>query len=366
MATILIVDDNKQNLQVLGNVLHENEYKVVMAKDGPGALRLAIKTMPDLIFLDIMMPDMDGYEVCEQLKADPQTKDIPVIFLTAKTDTDDIVKGFSVGGIDYITKPFKREELLIRLKNHLELVKSKKKIEQQAKELEASNAMKDKIFSVIAHDLRDALGSFREFSNLITDPRIDLSQEDMGEFFQYIKEKSHATFDVLENLLWWSRCQRKVLYPKIKRFDLFTLTNEVIQQLNGTAKDKGVDIVNNVPIATQVIADTDHIQAVIKNLVYNGLKYTNQGGKVEIEVAGENGNTEVTVTDDGIGIPLLHIDDIFDEHTHYSTFGTNNEKGSGLGLILCKELVSLNNGEISVESFEGVGSKFKFTIPNTL
>ncbi|MCK9167403.1 MAG: response regulator [Bacteroidales bacterium] len=219
-ATLLLVDDNTKNLQLLGSVLHENGYQVALAKDGSTALNSVKKVKPDLILLDVMMPDMDGFEVCRRLKEEEETAHIPVIFVTAKTDVDEIVKGFNSGGVDYITKPFNREELLVRIKTQLDLKASLKTIEKQTQELKEANALKDKVFSVIAHDLRGALGSVREFANMMTDNRIQLSGEELQEFFVALKEQADTTFELLENLLWWSRCQRKVISPSPEQFDI--------------------------------------------------------------------------------------------------------------------------------------------------
>jgi len=366
MTTILIVDDNKKNLQVLGSVLHENQYRVAMAKDGPSALRLVKKKNPDLIILDIMMPDMDGFEVCERLKEDPETKEIPIIFLTAKTELEDIVKGFTLGGVDYITKPFKREELLVRVKNHVELVNSKRIIEKQANELRAANATKDIIFSVISHDLRDALGSFKEFANLVTDPRMNLSTEDMEEFFVFLKEKASATFELLENLLWWSRSQRKLLHPKLRQFGISKAVDEAMLVFIEQAEKKGVAIDNQISSDAQVVADYDHTQTILKNLISNSIKYSNSDKSVTISLEEKEDSVMVSFKDQGIGIEKEHLPNLFDSLNYHSTFGTDGEKGSGIGLVLCKELIQLNRGSINVESTYGEGSLFTFSLPNNI
>lgn len=140
-VTILVVDDNTENLKVVGNILKESNYKIAFALNGSDAIEIVETTPVTLILLDIMMPLMDGYEVCNKLRSHPNTKHIPIIFLTAKVDTDDIVKGFSLGAIDYITKPFKKEELICRINNHLELINAKAIIKHQAEELKKSNAL---------------------------------------------------------------------------------------------------------------------------------------------------------------------------------------------------------------------------------
>jgi two-component system sensor histidine kinase/response regulator len=157
MATILIVDDNKKNLQVLGNILSENNYRVAMAINGTKALELVPKLQPDIILLDVMMPGMDGFEVCKILKGEPKTCEIPVIFLTAKVDLDDIVTGFNTGGVDYITKPFKKEELLVRINTQITMLEHRRKIEQQTNELKELNEFKDRILEAIGLGFKETL-----------------------------------------------------------------------------------------------------------------------------------------------------------------------------------------------------------------
>ena len=148
-VTILIVDDNKENLNVVGNIFKDLNYKLAFALNGADALEILKTTPVTLILLDIMMPGMDGFEVCNTLKLDEKTRDIPVIFLTAKNDTDDIVTGFLIGGVDYVTKPFRKEELLVRVNNHLDLIKAREIINYQAEELRKSN----KLLMGTIHDL---------------------------------------------------------------------------------------------------------------------------------------------------------------------------------------------------------------------
>ncbi len=148
---ILIVDDVPRNIQIISTVLKLQEYQMAFARSGAAALEMVKKNLPDLILLDIMMPDMDGYETCRRLKNDPcfesGAKETPVIFLTGKTDSDSVVKGFEIGGVDYITKPFRTSELLARVQTHLQLKFAQEKLQE-------ANAAKDRFFSIIAHDLK--------------------------------------------------------------------------------------------------------------------------------------------------------------------------------------------------------------------
>lgn len=191
MATILIVDDNKKNLQVLGNILAENNYRVAMAIDGTKALVLAPKLQPDIILLDIMMPGIDGFEVCRLMKSDAATCDIPIIFLTAKVDLEDVVTGFTAGGVDYITKPFKKEELLVRIKTQLTLLEHRRKIEQQANELKELNSFKDKILESIGTGVKEALDHFAKNTINNKESHQGRSIDELIELLKELKSKTY-------------------------------------------------------------------------------------------------------------------------------------------------------------------------------
>ena len=176
-SVVLIVDDIPENLQVLGNILSAYGLDIGVATDGLQALENVKFQKPDLILLDIMMPGMDGFEVCEKLKSNPETSNIPVIFLTAKSQTEDIVKGFEVGAVDYVTKPFNSAELLVRVFNHLELKKAKDKIERQNDELKEMNDAKNKFFSIISHDLRGPFSGLLGLTSLIINEEQEIEKK---------------------------------------------------------------------------------------------------------------------------------------------------------------------------------------------
>ncbi|NJK97303.1 MAG: response regulator [Bacteroidales bacterium] len=159
-AYLLIVDDNLENLNVIGNILKDKHYKIALARNGVSALQILDEIEIDLILLDIMMPDMDGYEVCTRIKKNAALEDIPVIFISALNETKDIVKGFNCGGIDYITKPFKAEEIIARVDTHL-------KLRKQTLELKMINANKDLFISILAHDLKNPFNHLINFSDIL-------------------------------------------------------------------------------------------------------------------------------------------------------------------------------------------------------
>jgi two-component system sensor histidine kinase/response regulator len=356
---ILVVEDIPESMFSVCNILQAKGYGLAMAENGRQALEIVPEARPDLILLDIKMPEMDGYEVCEQLKKNPKTKDIPIIFLTISSGTAEIVKGFATGAVDYITKPFKKEELLSRVKTHLDL----KCAREELKEL---NATKDKFFSIIAHDLRNPLQCLILYADSLHNDYDLLDDDKRKDYFHKFYNNSNLIAALLENLLEWSQSQQGIIEPHPKEIDLHALTEENIDLLEENAKKKNIAVSSQIKPETFAFADNNMIRTVIRNLISNAVKFTNPGGKVEISAAiSTNGNSvDITISDNGVGISAEDIDTLFRiDVKKKKNKGTDNEKGTGLGLILCKEFVEKNNGSIRVASEPGKGSRFTFTLP---
>ena len=323
------------------------------------------KEKPDLVLLDVMMPDISGFEVAQQMKADPEMSEIPIIFLTALNSTADIVKGFQVGGNDFISKPFNKEELIIRVTHQISLVAAKRIIVAQTEELRKTIMGRDKLYSVIAHDLRSPMGSIKMVLNmLILNLPSETIGEEMYELLTMANQTTEDVFSLLDNLLKWTKSQigkLKVVYQDINMVEVVEGVSEIFTMVAGL---KNIKIVQDVPVADVAVrADIDMVKTVIRNLISNAIKFSNEGAEVVVSLAEEDGMAIVSVKDSGCGIDeenqrkLLHTD------THFSTFGTNNEEGSGLGLLLCKDFVIKNGGKLWFTSKKGEGSTFSFSIP---
>ncbi|MCK5716916.1 MAG: response regulator, partial [Thiomargarita sp.] len=222
-SQILIVDDNPQNLQMLGTTLRVNGYTPLFAKNGLQVFQMLKIKRPDLILLDIMMPDMNGFEVCEKLKLDTHTKDIPVIFLSAQFETDKIIEGFKLGAVDYVTKPFNTAELLSRVNTHLKLRTTEEQLKQAL-------FNKDKFFSIIAHDLGNLFNGLIGLSEILVEH--EPTQEETDKFLPMILQTSKKGHDLLFNLLEWSRVQTGQLKPVSQKIDLISLINLNLQFLH--------------------------------------------------------------------------------------------------------------------------------------
>ncbi|MDX9746889.1 MAG: hybrid sensor histidine kinase/response regulator [Paludibacter sp.] len=355
---ILIADDAPANLKVLSEILRLEGYKVRPVLNGTQALEAAELMEPDLILLDIMMPDINGYEVCKQLKSNPKLKEIPVIFISALSDTDSVIQAFAVGGVDYVTKPFKAEEVKVRVSTHL-------KIRMQSKELQQLNTTKDKLFSIISHDLRGPFGNFSQVLDLLSED-LEFSDPVKMRLFDELRTTSKSVMYLLDNLLNWSRSQSKRLSIDPQDVIINLAVMESIRLLKPVANAKNISLDFLADNVYTVFVDTNSLSLIFRNLVSNAIKFTNPGGKIVVSVAldeKDSSMVRVSVTDNGIGMNEEVVARLFRQGQHFTTYGTNNEKGSGLGLLLVNDFVAYNHGVLSVESKEGEGTTFSFTLP---
>ena len=361
---ILIVDDVMSNVLLLKVLLTNEKFAIATASNGRQALEQVEKENPDLVLLDVMMPDMSGFEVAQHLKSNPQTAEIPIIFLTALNSTADIVKGFQVGANDFISKPFNKEELIIRVTHQISLVAAKRLILSKTEELQRTIAGRDKLYSVIAHDLRSPMGSIKMVLNMLI---LNLPSKKIGaEMYELLTMANQTTEDVfslLDNLLKWTKSQIGKLNVVYQDVDLVEVTDGVIEIFSMVASLKKIRIREMKPERMMVNADIDMLKTVVRNLLSNAIKFSKENSEILVKMEEVNGMAVVSVQDHGCGISeegqkkLLHAD------THFSTFGTNNEEGSGLGLLLCKDFVVKNGGKLWFTSKEGEGSIFSFSIP---
>ncbi len=361
---ILIVDDVMSNVLLLKVLLTNERFSIVTANNGRQALEQVEKERPDLLLLDVMMPDLNGFEVAQILKGNPETSDIPIIFLTALNATTDIVKGFEAGANDFISKPFNKEELIIRVTHQISLVAAKRLLMKRTQELQSTIAGRDRLYSVIAHDLRSPLGSIKMMLDMLT---LKLPAEKIGkemhEMLTLANQTTEELFSLLDNLLKWTKSQIGRLNVVYQDIEIVEVVSSVVDIFEKVAGLKNITLREEKDQPLPVFADIDMLKTVIRNLLSNAIKFSQPGSEVLIRMEEQDGMAVVSVQDHGCGIDeegqqkLLHTD------THYSTFGTNNEEGSGLGLLLCQDFVQKNGGKLWFTSKKGEGSTFSFSIP---
>ena len=360
---ILIVDDVISNVLLLKILLTNEKFQVCTANNGRACIEMTKKEHPDLILLDVMMPDINGFDTAVILKKDPETKDIPIIFLTALNSPQDLVHGFQVGANDFLTKPFNKEELVMRVTQQISLVAAKRIIEKQNAELKATLSNRDKMYSVIAHDLRSPMASIRMVLNLIVQ---STSAEKVGpELYMLLDQanrESEEVHDLLDNLLKWTKSQTGRLNVVLQELDLNDIVPGVVEIFDVIAQTKHITLeLKKTDEALKVHADNDMLKTVLRNFMSNAVKFSPENSTIQISMAKEGDFARVSVKDQGVGIAADRLGSIF--HKGETTYGTGGEEGSGLGLQLCQDFARKNGGDCYVESVEGQGSTFSFTIP---
>ncbi len=363
--TILIVDDVDANVLLLKLLISKVGYKTLTAYNGKEALSIIEQSKPDLILLDIMMPIMDGHEVAKRLKEMPGCSDIPIIFLSALNSTDDIIKGFQMGAADYVSKPFNKDELLTRINHQISLIYATRTISQQTEELKRTIIGRDKLYSVIAHDLRSPIASIRMVMEVLVN---GISKEsidpDMYELLIMANRLTDDSFTLLDNLLKWTKSQTGRMSTVLQDdVELMTLIAGVVDVLRGVARLKNITINLKGETTRLCKVDIDMVKTAIRNLISNAIKFSYDGSSIDVIIEEESERVVIHVKDTGAGISKDKQSLLFNMETHFTSFGTGSEEGSGLGLLLCNEFVKRNGGKLWFVSEEGKGSTFSFDIP---
>lgn len=361
---ILIVDDIPKNLQLLGSTLRDQGYKIAAVSKSEQVLDSARKYQPDLILLDVMMPGKNGFEVCEDLKEDPELNHIPVIFLTAKVEQESIIKGLSLGGADYVTKPFNNQELLARVDTHISLKQSKDQLKEQNQKLEELSLMKDRIYSVIGHDLRGPVNGISGVINMLLNDLENTDPQKLKRFLTLINESSTNLWNLLTDLLSWARVQSKELKVNRSNFYLLRAIEDDAKAMKLIADKKAIKIRIHPEEDFEINADKSFIRTIIRNFLSNALKFSDKNGStIDINIE-FNENLKISVKDHGIGMSEQVKERLF-KMEHPKDESSMNINGAGFGLLLCNELAKLHGGSISVDSKEGSGSTFTLMIPQT-
>ena len=363
---ILLVDDNYTNIELLKNILEKDGYEIAFASNGEQALKLATKLNPNLILLDIMMPGIDGFEVCQRLKENKMTRGIPVIFISAKSKHEDIVKGFEIGGTDYITKPFNISEVLARVRTHLQIQnlmaqkeKSKEKAKAYAQELKRSNQDLEDFAQLASHDLQEPLRKVMTFGDRLQN-RLANSDEESIDDINRMQSATIRMQQLIDDLLSYAKVTTKT--QPFKGIDFDQAVKEALFNLEDSiSESKGIVNFEALPI---IEADPVQIRQLFQNLIGNALKYCEKGVAPVVNISSQpasDNKIAILVEDNGIGFEEKYADRIF--RLFQRLHGRSEYSGTGMGLAICKKIVERHGGTITAESVLGKGSTFIITLP---
>ena len=371
-ATILLVDDNAANLQVLRESLAGLGGRILVAKSGAAALSIVERALPDMILLDIMMPEMDGFEVCRRLKGDGRFASIPVLFLSALSDTADKVRAFAAGGVDYVTKPFQVEEVRARVCTHLGIRRLQAQLETANCELTAGyerlrelEALRDDLVNMIVHDLRNPLAAISLFAALLEEAEGERLTPKGRDNLGRIAKSSDVLIEMISSMLDVSKMESGQMKIARAPCDLAVVAREVVARLEGLALGRALTI--EAP-AEAVLVDGDEqlLSRLLQNLVGNSLKFAPpDDGWVRVGLEPTAATVRCTVRDNGPGIPREHQERVFDKFWQAEARQRGHKYSSGLGLTFCKMVVEAHGGAIGVESEVGAGSCFWFELPRS-
>lgn len=413
MDTILVIDDTPENLRFLVDFLSRNSFKVLVAYNGESGLKKAELAQPDLILLDVMMPNMDGFDVCRILKSKLQTKDIPIIFMSALSSTLEKLKGFKLGAADYITKPFQIEEVLARVTTHLnvyhlqrqliqqnqqlleeinrrtqaELEREKaldalqaekaslaKRVEERTVDLQRANLeliralrLKDEFLANISHELRTPLTAILGLSEILKDEIYGPINKKQHSTLNTVEKSGYRLLDLIDDLLSYSKLEAGKLTLTIDTVSVKEVCQASLNKIIEAARRKKILVSMTTSNTVETIqADKYCLEKILVNLLSNAIKFTPTGGTVELDVGTNAENNDIvhfSVQDTGIGIAKEDLKYLFEPFVQLDGSLNRAQEGTGLGLSLVRRLTEMHQGSISVESEVGKGSRFTLSLP---
>jgi len=371
-GTILIVDDMPANLEVVTSHLERQGYRAVVALSGDEGIERAEYVQPDLILLDVMMPGIDGFEICRRLKGNERTRAIPVIFMTALADTTDKLAGFAAGAVDYVTKPLNGAEVLARIESHLALYALRRQLAAQNAQLQQeiavraetqaalqrSNTEFEQLAYVASHDMQEPLRKIASYLQLLSQRYQGQLDADADEFIGYAVDGAKRMQALINDLLAFSRVGTKA--KPIAPTDCNVIVRTALADLQFAIEDSGARVdVDDLPM---VMGDATQLSQLFRNLLSNAIKFhRDEPPVVRVSTERTGASWRFTVSDNGIGIAPEYFERIF--VIFQRLHGRSQYAGTGIGLAICKKIVERHGGQIEVRSIEGQGSTFTFTLP---
>jgi len=363
---VLVVDDMPANVRLLSGILKIAGYEVVTAPGGAEALAALGDAAPDVVLLDVMMPDMDGFEVCRRIKAAPETAYLPVVMVTALHESADRVRALEAGADDFLTKPVDEVEVVARVQSLVRVKRQRDDLERAYAELRRAESLRDSLAAMLVHDLRTPLTAIIGPLEMLTGDLTPLLDETQKEFLTMCTRSAHRLLSLVNDLLDVSKMEsgEMNLHPTgTKPADLI---NDAAEQLAPLAHESNIDLIREIaPSLPTLQADADLLIRVLVNLLGNALKFTPSGGTITASVRSEKDERAVTfaIQDTGEGIPEEDFERIFEKFGQVEGRQAGRKMSTGLGLTFCKMAVEAHGGRIWMESTLGRGSTFSFNIP---
>ncbi len=354
-SKILAIDDNGVNTMILKELL-DDDYNIKIANSGHEGLEMASQIRPDIILLDIMMPEIDGFEVCRKIRQNPELKYTKIIFVSAKTVLEDRLKGYEAGGDDYITKPFNNDELLAKVRVYIRL-----------KAAEELDQMKSELTMSVTHELRTPLCITKNIISNLKAKVFGKLDEKVEDQLDHINENINRLAKIISNFLDVSSIDAGRMDIHYRQFAVQEVIHKTIKSLKILAQDKNIEILSDMPDNKIMIeADQDKFVQILTDLIENSIRYMGKdSGNVKIKLTESFNEIAVEVTDDGQGIEPNDLEKIFNRFVQVKRNVGPGEHGTGLGLTIVKGLIELHNGNITAQSQPGRGSTFTFTLPKT-
>jgi two-component system, sensor histidine kinase and response regulator len=355
-ARILVVDDQAANIQIVGAVLGKLGHEIIPASDGTAALKRMALRLPDLILLDLLMPGLNGCEVCLQLKSNPEWKEIPVIFLSAADDKDLIVSALNAGGVDYITKPFNQAELISRVRTQLALKAARDRLQQLAED-------KDELLGILAHDLKNYLGGINMSAELMNRQIERFKDERLTQLSDNMVRSSALAMAFVKEFLANSAIDHGFTLKAVA-VNLTEVAAAAVGQFQEAARQKNITIQSDFPVeAVVAFADLFALDQILDNLISNALKFSSPGKQVFIAVRLVNNYAECVIRDEGPGFTNEDKIKMFRRYARLSARPTSGEHSTGLGLSIVRKLVLEMGGELTCESMPENGATFTIRLP---
>jgi signal transduction histidine kinase len=359
---LLVVDDDPINVELLCDLLEALDYRVAGALGGEAALLAARERKPDLVLLDVMMPGMNGYEVCRRLKADPATSGIPVVFVTALSDSEDKVEAIEAGGDDFLTKPFNRSILVARVRSLLRLKAANDQLDRQYRKLRELEELRDDLTRMVVHDLKSPLSAMLGTLEMAVDGDLGVLTEPQQRLFADAHQRGADVLLLIDNLLDLSRLEESRLHLEPRDVPVRALLDETAAQWAVRAEQAGSSVSVDAEPDLAVHADGALLRRVLANLVGNALKHAGPGVRIRLTGESSGEGVELAVADDGAGIDPQYHEEIFRKWGSARPRG-DSAGSSGLGLTFCKLAVETHGGRIWVRSAPGEGSEFHIFLP---